>query len=138
MSSTVTNSETSTDRVICFIKWFNNKNGYGFGTTCDDRKVDVFIHHTSLSVGEEQYRYLVQGEYVELSLEQLTEGKHKWQATNVTGINGGRLMCETKFVQKKAQEQYERENEGNGSKRTVKSRGSGPRGSSSAHEESAN
>ena len=33
------------------------------------RKVqDVFVHHSALTVGEEQYKYLVQGEYVEFEV----------------------------------------------------------------------
>ena len=54
-------------------KWFNNKAGYGFLTvvrSTDDTMVgkDVFAHHTGITVNNEQYRYLVQGEYVDFSL----------------------------------------------------------------------
>jgi hypothetical protein len=55
----------------------------------------VFVHHSSLSVKDEQYRYLVTGEYVEYSKEPASND-HEWQATSVTGIKGGKLMCETR------------------------------------------
>jgi len=77
------------------VKWFNNKSGYGFISSCGDNSTDVFVHHSSLSVKDEQYRYLVTGEYVEYSKEPATN-EHEWQATSVTGIKGGKLMCETR------------------------------------------
>ena len=46
------------------VKWFNNKSGYGFISSCDNGGCDVFVHHSSLVVKDEQYRYLVAGEYV--------------------------------------------------------------------------
>jgi cold shock CspA family protein len=89
---------THSDRVTARVKWFNNKNGYGFASTLGEETKDVFVHHTSLKVGKEQYRYLVQGEYVELDVSPITdpESKHKWQSANVTGVQGGPLMCETR------------------------------------------
>jgi len=41
---------------------------------------------------------LNQGEYVELTLIKSTTEKHEYQATNVSGIKGGSLMCETRRV----------------------------------------
>jgi len=79
------------------VKWFNNKAGYGFITVSDNRfGGDVFVHHTSLSVSEEQYKYLVQGEYVDFEMSRVEGGQHEWQASNVRGCNGGQLMCETR------------------------------------------
>ena len=92
-------SVTSTDvRETARCKWFNNKAGYGFVTITggDHDGTDVFVHHTGISVSSEQYRYLVQGEYVQLNMVEMTEGEHKWQADDVRGINGGWLMCETR------------------------------------------
>lgn len=77
------------------VKWFNNKSGYGFISSCDEGGDDVFVHHSSLRVGDEQYRYLVAGEYVEYSKEPASND-HEWQATSVTGVKGGKLMCETR------------------------------------------
>jgi cold shock CspA family protein len=85
-------------RVTARVKWFNNKNGYGFASTLGDDVKDVFVHHTSIKVSKEQYRYLIQGEYVDLDLSPITDekSKHKWQSANVTGVQGGPLMCETR------------------------------------------
>ena len=48
------------------VKWFNNKAGFGFVTALDGEKkdTDVFVHHSAIKVSNEQYKYLVQGEYV--------------------------------------------------------------------------
>lgn len=85
------------------IKWFNNKAGYGFITVIDgsDKSVidtDIFVHHTAISVkDDQQYRYLTQGEYVELSLKDVEGSEtHKVQAADVKGLKGGKLMCETR------------------------------------------
>ena len=81
------------------VKWFNNKAGYGFITVTqgDHKGEDVFVHHTAIVVAQEQYRYLVQGEYVEFELCMVSEGDHKCQAGNVQGIDNGKLMCETRL-----------------------------------------
>ena len=81
------------------VKWFNNKAGYGFITITDGDRVgtDVFVHHTRVVVESEQYKYLVQGEYVQFELSNLEDDeKHEFQASNVRGVRGGKLMCETR------------------------------------------
>lgn len=50
---------------------------------------------------EDLYKYLVQGEYVELKIGKLEKvddnnRSHEVQATEITGIMGGDLMCETR------------------------------------------
>ena len=79
------------------VKWFNTKTGFGFitGLTGDHKDSDIFVHHSDLSVDEEQYRYLVMGEYVEFEVMD-TEDEHKIKAHKVTGVLGGKLMCEIK------------------------------------------
>ena len=81
------------------VKWFNNKAGYGFITVSSDEHngEDVFVHHSAIDVAHEQYRYLVQGEYVEFVLCTVNDDNHKWQAGSVKGINNGKLMCETRL-----------------------------------------
>lgn len=81
------------------VKWFNNKAGYGFITVSagEHNGSDVFVHHSAIEVSQEQYRYLVQGEYVEFKLCSVNDENHKWQAGVVKGINNGKLMCETRL-----------------------------------------
>lgn len=81
-------------RITGCVKWFNNKTGYGFITTSEG--TDVFVHHNAINVTNKQYRYLVQGEYVEFEMIDSTNKNHKVQAGNVTGINQQKLMCETR------------------------------------------
>ena len=89
----------SSERFTGRVKWFNNKAGYGFVTVTDGSNAgkDVFVHHTSIKVDSEQYKYLVQGEYIEFTLSAANgEGGHEFQAGDVSGIKGGKLMCETR------------------------------------------
>jgi cold shock CspA family protein len=58
--------------------------------------VEVFVHHSGLRVGKEQFRYLVEGEYVELEVIETEGGENKYQGSDVRGIGGGKLMCETR------------------------------------------
>jgi len=107
--STDTNSVTpSSERFLGRVKWFNNKAGYGFITITDGSRSgsDIFVHHSAVQVENQQYKYLVQGEYVEFNLANTTSGDHEWQATNVNGIKGGKLMCETRFESKLARNTY--------------------------------
>jgi cold shock CspA family protein len=96
-------SETTSPVMIGRVKWFNNKAGYGFVTVidCEDdsfRGTDVFAHHSSVTVkNTDQYRYLVQGEYVEFELKTVEGSDHKHQASNVRGLKGGNLLCETRL-----------------------------------------
>ena len=106
MSSTSTTSTPSVDRNTGRVKWFNNKAGYGFITVNKDGlDTDIFVHHSDVMVSNEQYKYLVQGEYVEFSINSTEDGPHKHKAAEVSGINGGKLMCETRneFRQMKTQ-----------------------------------
>ena len=95
---TNTNSNTLLGKThIGCVKWFDNKRSYGFITTKhNDETHDIFVHHTALSISNNMYRYLVQGEYVEFECVETLKDDYKWQAKNVTGIHGGKLMCETR------------------------------------------
>jgi len=110
------NGETpvSVPRLTGRVKWFNNKTGFGFITALTDSEgvkegSDVFVHHSAVKVSQEQYRYLVQGEYVEFVLSKLkasdaasadagaASSKHEFQAVDVSGVKGGKLICETRW-----------------------------------------
>ena len=91
-------SPTDTKFIGC-VKWFNNKSGYGFITIlseCDLKGKDIFAHHSAISVTGDLYKYLVQGEYVEFSVEKMENKNHESQAVKITGIMGNDLMCETR------------------------------------------
>lgn len=92
-------NDGSTPSTCGRVKWFNNKAGYGFITVSrgEHNGEDVFVHHSAIEVAQEQYRYLVQGEYVDFTLCEVNDENHKWQAGSVKGINNGKLMCETRF-----------------------------------------
>ena len=85
------------------VKWFNNKAGYGFITTTLEgaNTNDIFAHYTTIQVNNTQYKYLVQGEYVEFSLSTSVSDTHEFQATQITGMNNGRLMCETRQISRR-------------------------------------
>jgi len=115
------------------VKWFNNKAGYGFITWTPDSGTDedVFVHHSALSTEQDQFRYLVEGEYVTFTI---TAADNKTTATNVTGPDGGKLMCETRRDRSQHNETRRATRDSNeSSKRPVRGRkqtsfrGGGPR-----------
>jgi len=121
MTSVTTNTDTQyTGRV----KWFNKKSGFGFVTVNggDRDGADIFVHHSNLNVDQDQYRYLVQGEYVTFTLGSTDGGDHEFQAVNVRGVGGGVLMCETQreireFRIQRAKERGVSSTRGRGSRR---------------------
>ena len=102
----MSSSDTSASvRLTGRVKWFNNKTGFGFITIVggNDQFKDaseIFAHHSAIKVSQEQYRYLVEGEYVEFSVSSTTSGDHKFQAADVRGVKGGKLFCETRNEQR--------------------------------------
>lgn len=87
------------------VKWFS-KGGWGFITITasddDSSTEDIFVHWDAIT--SSGYKYLVQGEYVQFNVEykeDAPDGK-KYQASNVCGVNGGKLMCDTRREQRSA------------------------------------
>lgn len=90
----------SSDRSTGCVKWFNNKAGYGFVTIKGGEQdgKDVFVHYSAIKVVNDQFRYLIQGEYIECDLTKDPTNKHEFVVANVSGIKGGSLMCESNGV----------------------------------------
>lgn len=74
-------------------KWFNDKLGYGFTTVCngEEKGKDIFVHHSGIKPLNSNYKTLKKGEYIQFNI---TNGLNGLQAVDVTGINGGPLMCD--------------------------------------------
>ena len=101
MSSESSSVTSAPVRLTGRVKWFNNKTGFGFISVVggNDQYKDaseIFVHHSAVAVSQEQYRYLVEGEYVEFSVVTSDGGVHKFQAGDVRGVKGGKLFCETR------------------------------------------
>ena len=99
-----------TNRMVGQVKWFNNKVGFGFITmkdVGDNTDKDIFVHYSTINVSDTQYRYLVQGEYVEFDLTTSMKAPHEYQSSNISGIKGGKLMCETRQLNRPVKKEYE-------------------------------
>lgn len=86
--------------VLGQVKWFNNKTGYGFVTVVSDspnKNKDIFAHYSNLKIEKSQYKYLIQGEYIQFDLVKPNKGNHEFHAVNMTGVCGGSLLCEVKY-----------------------------------------
>jgi hypothetical protein len=109
MSSASSSVTSAPVRLTGRVKWFNNKTGFGFisvvgGNDQFKDASEIFVHHSAVTVSQEQYRYLVEGEYVEFSVVDTETGTHKFQAGDVRGVKGGKLFCETRREHRAAQD----------------------------------
>jgi cold shock CspA family protein len=79
--------------IIGNCKWFNKKLGYGFITVYDGPKkgCNIFVHHSGIRPLNSNFKTLRKGEYVHFSI---VDGQNGPQATHVTGVCGGPLMCD--------------------------------------------
>ena len=89
--SETTNSNQE-NKIVCVVKWFNSRKGYGFITSMENNN-DYFVHQSQLEPTENCFKTLYIGEYIECFIKKDNE-TNKEQAYNVTGIQGGKLMCE--------------------------------------------
>jgi cold shock CspA family protein len=81
-------------RLLGQCKWFSDRLGYGFVTVReegDHKGTDVFVHHSYIRPTQTFYKSLFKGEYVHFSL---NHGYAGMQAVDVTGVNGGSLLCD--------------------------------------------
>lgn len=104
----MTTTQETSERLTGMVKWFNNKAGFGFITVSgegDYSGKDIFVHYTSIRVNNSQYKYLVQGEYVDFNLVKSENEKHEYHATDVSGVLGGSIMCETRRMALSSQPQ---------------------------------
>ena len=92
-------SSNEVQRITGMVKWFNNKSGFGFITVSSDGEYngkDIFAHYSSIRVTNSQYKYLVQGEYVDFVLSTSENEKHEFHAMDITGVMNGPILCETR------------------------------------------
>tara|TARA_B100001564_G_C20150049_1_gene450555 strand:+ start:41 stop:382 length:342 start_codon:yes stop_codon:yes gene_type:complete len=74
------------------VKWYNLDLRYGFITVLnDDKYVDIFVHKNNIKT-DLKYKCLFKGEYVELDIINTDKGL---QCNNITGLNGGEILCES-------------------------------------------
>ena len=72
------------------MKWFCPSRGYGFLEDTDGG-VDAFVHFSNLKRKQEGWKGLYKGEYVSYIPQVIGD---QTSALEVTGVAGGRLMCE--------------------------------------------
>ena len=106
LSSKEMSSESEVQRLTGMVKWFNNKSGFGFITVCGESDFggkDIFAHYSSIRVTNSQYKYLVQGEYVDFNLVKSENENHEFHAMDITGVMSGPILCETRRIASAAQ-----------------------------------
>lgn len=85
-------NETERFRTVGVVKWFDTVKGYGFVTNVVTNE-DIFVHYSSIQGDEgSNYKTLVDGEYVSYTESKMEDGKSI--AVNVTGVAGGKLLCQ--------------------------------------------
>lgn len=70
-----------TDRIIGTVKWFNKAKGYGFIVEEPESADDIFVHYSAITM--EGYRFLEEGDRVELMVQETSKGL---QASEVTKV----------------------------------------------------
>lgn len=96
VNDVIVEEEPSKPAVGSFVgqcKWFNDMLGFGFVTVCEgtEKGKDIFTHWSGIKPLNSNYRTLKKGEYLNFNI---VTGMNGLQAVDVTGINGGPLMCD--------------------------------------------
>lgn len=91
--------------IIGNCKWFNKKLGYGFITVYQGEKkgCNIFVHHSGIRPLNSNFKTLRKGEYVHFNI---VDGVNGPQATHVTGVCGGPLMCDNVEMRRGAPNGY--------------------------------
>jgi CspA family cold shock protein len=72
-----------------YVKWFDNRKGYGFITLNPDEESeedDIFVHYSAIEGPDDSYKTLYEGDKVEFEVVEGDKGK---QASNVEVIEKG-------------------------------------------------
>jgi len=101
-------TQAQPERSTGIVKWFDTKKGYGLITMLEAPYANeiIFVHHTEIAVKLEQYRYLVTGEYISCVVANSVNKTVKLYATDIKGVLGGQVMCETLNDQKLLKDAY--------------------------------
>lgn len=109
VSTIVATIGTGSSHVMGCVKFFDKNAGFGFISVLKTAEFpqfaekDIFVHYSGIRIENQQYKYLVKGEYVEFKIVPSTKpgsngsNDDKYNAVDITGIQGGKLMCETNF-----------------------------------------
>ena len=97
--------DSSASRHVGCVKWFDNRKGFGFINNLSNNS-EVFVHHTGLNSKENCFRTLFPGEYIEYHLYHDDQSNRDY-AVNVTGVQGGCLLCENTGTRLSVRRQHE-------------------------------
>lgn len=99
---TVAHSEERGERVLCQVKWFNDRLGYGFLTELSalrhgevvetGTEHDIFVYMDAIKPKISSYKTLYTGEYVEITKVAAPDGR--FQAKEVTGPQNNCLLVD--------------------------------------------
>ena len=111
------NTESTSQRYIGCVKWFNHSIGYGFVTQISDgehQHQDIFAHQSNIETTKPVYRTLYDGETVTFELKETEGDKHPFQAVNIRGYNDISLQCENSSVRRGTRRRPRQDDEGGG------------------------
>lgn len=82
------------DTILGRCKWYSDKKGYGFIVVSEgpDKDSEVFVHHRQIKPLVSTRKVLRKGEYVSMMIG--NDDNNRPCALDVTGVQGGPLMCD--------------------------------------------